>query len=63
MNSTKHSLMVKITRDIKKHASYLCNKEKIPLKIIKIDSVLLEEIIPYYQSAFELFRGGKIKIK
>jgi phosphoglycerol transferase MdoB-like AlkP superfamily enzyme len=47
----------------KKHASYLWNKEKNTLKTIKTDAILLEETISYYQTAFELFKGGKIKIK
>lgn len=47
----------------KKHVSYLWNKEKNTLKKAKTDPILLKETISYYQSAFELFKAGKIKIK
>ncbi len=47
----------------KKHASYHWNKEKNTLSQEKINPDLLKETISYYQSAFELFKSGKIKLK
>ena len=47
----------------KKHASYQWNKKENLLIPSKTDPKLLQETIGYYQSAFELFTNGEIKLK
>ncbi|KGL59027.1 sulfatase [Polaribacter sp. Hel1_85] len=46
----------------KKHAAYLWNKEENKLTPTKTDSIFLKESISYYQSAYELFKNGGLKI-
>lgn len=46
----------------KKHSFYNWNKENNELAPIKTDSLFLEETISYYQSAFELFKNGDLKL-
>lgn len=45
----------------KKHKSYSWNKTKNEITLTKTDSLFLNETISYYQSAFELFKNGKLK--
>ena len=47
----------------KKHKNYNWNKEKNEISLVKTDSLFLNETISYYQSAFELFKNEKLKIK
>ena len=46
----------------KHHSSYLWDKEKNKLTATKTDSIFLKETISYYQSAYELFKNGGLKI-
>ncbi|WP_288954803.1 LTA synthase family protein [uncultured Polaribacter sp.] len=46
----------------KQHTTYYWNKEKNKLTKTKTDSILLKETIAYYQSAYELFKNGGLKI-
>jgi phosphoglycerol transferase MdoB-like AlkP superfamily enzyme len=46
----------------KQHTSYHWNKEKNLLSPIETDSILLKETISYYQTAFDLFKSGEIKL-
>ena len=46
----------------KKHATYTWNQKENQLSSIKTDSLLLRETIGYYQSAYELFKNGGLKI-
>ena len=47
----------------KKHASYTYDREKNDLNPMKNDTTLLKETVAYYQSAFELFKTGELKLK
>ena len=46
----------------KKHASYAWNPKENLLSPMETDALLLSETIGYYQSAFELFKNGGLKI-
>jgi phosphoglycerol transferase MdoB-like AlkP superfamily enzyme len=46
----------------KQHSSYLWDQEKNKLTATKTDSLFLKETISYYQSAYELFKNGGLKI-
>lgn len=45
----------------RKHTFYNWNKTANELIATQSDSIFLKETIAYYQSAFELFKGGKLK--
>ncbi|MGB0891566.1 MAG: LTA synthase family protein [Flavobacteriaceae bacterium] len=47
----------------KNHTSYHWVKKENKITPTKTDSLLLNETISYYQSAFELFKNGKLKIQ
>ncbi len=47
----------------KQHKFYNWNKEENEIIPIQTDSLFLDETISYYQSAFELFKNGKLKVK
>lgn len=46
----------------KKHVFYHWNKEKNTLQPIKTDTLFFKEAVAYYQSAFQLFKEGRLKI-
>ncbi|MCI2228682.1 LTA synthase family protein [Polaribacter sp. MSW13] len=46
----------------KHHSTYQWNKKENKLTPIQTDSVFLKETISYYQSAYELFKNGGLKI-
>ncbi len=45
----------------KQHKSYHWDKEENEITITETDSLFLNETISYYQSAFDLFKNGKLK--
>ena len=47
----------------KNHTSYKWNKKENTITPTETDSLLLNETISYYQSAFELFKNGGLKIQ
>ena len=47
----------------KQHSFYEWDKSKNEITPIKTDTLFLNETISYYQSAFELFKNEKLKIK
>ena len=47
----------------KKYASYAYDREQNELYPMKNDSTLVKETVAYYQSAFELFKTGELKLK
>ena len=47
----------------KQHATYLWNKTENKLTETQTDTILLKETISYYQSAYELFKSGGLKIQ
>ena len=47
----------------KQHKSYDWNQQENKLTSTKTDSVFLNETISYYQSAYELFKNGYLKIE
>jgi phosphoglycerol transferase MdoB-like AlkP superfamily enzyme len=47
----------------KKHASYHWNQKENKLSLIRTDTVFLNETISYYQSAYDLYKNGGLKIQ
>ena len=47
----------------KQHVTYNWDREENKLTKTKVDSTFLKETISYYQSAYELFKNGSLKIQ